>query len=768
MTPRLSVVVPYHNVGDYIGQCLASLAHQTLTDLEVILVDDGSTDHSRDVAQQYVVADSRFVVVTQENEGLGSARNTGAQLSQGEFLTFVDSDDLVPWDAYELMVEALEETGSSFAAGNARRFSRSRGVWQSWAHQREFATTILATDILERPGLAFDRMIWNKVFRRDFYQAQGYEFPPIRYEDYPVSLRAHLDAVTVDVLADPCYFWRDRESSNSITQQGFQYDNLLDRVHSAEMVLDVAERAASPIRAAVQQHLAQIDLVLLAQAFEVVSDEHVGELLALGHRLFDRLDVAVLAQRPPFEQVQHAALRALDVGLLRRLGRYRSRTDPSDARARRSRSRPWMLEADYPRGRESQVSRSLYRLPRSEIQPITEVHDVRLRSGVLTIRGTARLRHLDADERDELGLELVRRAGPIPVPLSGLVLGRTDGGRRCWEFQGEVDISKLGDIPSAAWPLPFAISYRHGLWHRRALLRGVKAGSPTLPDGLWAKPDVWVQWTQTSGGALAMARITRPVVLNGIEIGPDAFTLTLHSPEHLEQGWIEIAHGNRRRMAGRVRATATHGNQGSELTARLPVAEIVSEQVPKDPYHLTSTVRLQLADENRNRRILWTDRFTSADIPHGEEIVSLRPTPFRWLEAIRGPARSRADAISVSPTDIITQGTWWSQAAPEAVCWRRFLPGSDEHVDVQCMLDIRRGQFLAAAPLRMLAGFHTSALQWPLYDWSLFSRTASGDESVLCSEAVGATLPQTAMVSGQKLRIVMVRDTIHVEVRPNA
>lgn len=768
MSPRLSVVVPYHNVESYIGECLASLAHQTLTDLEVILVDDGSTDHSRDVAQHYCASDSRFVLVTQENQGLGPARNTGARRAQGEFLTFVDSDDLVPWGAYDLMVRTLEETGSSFAAGNARRFSRSRGVWQSWAHRDEFAGTALATHILERPGLAFDRMIWNKVFRRDFYQARGFEFPPIRYEDYPVSLRAHLDALTVDVLADPSYFWRDRESGDSITQQGFRYDNLLDRVRSAEMVLDVAARAGSPVRAAVHQHLAHIDLVVLTQAFEVVPEVDVERLLALGHRLFDRLDPAALAQRPPFEQIQHAALRASDIGLLRELARFRSGTDPGDTRLRRNPSRPWVLEADYPRSRGSQVPQSLYRLPRSEIRPITEVHDVRLRDGLLTLRGVARLSHLDADERDELSLSLVRRAGSIPVPLSDLTMGRTDGGRSCWEFQGEVDISRLGSIPSAAWPLPFAITLRHGLWYRRAPLRGVHAGSPTLPDGLWVKPDVWVQWAQIREGGLALVRTTRPVVLESVETDAGGFSLRIRAPEYVEQGWIEIGRGDRPNPH-RVQVTVTPTGEGSVLTARVPLAELVSEQVPQDPYHLRSAWGLRLVDEYQTRQILWTGRFTSIDIPHRHEVVSMRATPYRWVEAVREPARSRVDSVEVSQTDITVEGAWWSQAAPVEMSWRRFQPGSDDHVDVPCALDLRPGRFIAAAPLlRLAAAVNSGSQRRPLHDWSLFTRTASGDDAVVCSAAAGAALPRTAVASNHRLRVVMVRDTIHVEVRPHA
>ena len=125
MRPRLSIVVPFFCVEEYIGDCLRSLARQTFEDFEVVLVDDGSPDNSAAIARDFVERDARFRIVTQENQGLGPARNTGIKQSGGEFIAFVDSDDVVPRHAYGLMIRMLDETGSSFAAGNVRRFNRA-------------------------------------------------------------------------------------------------------------------------------------------------------------------------------------------------------------------------------------------------------------------------------------------------------------------------------------------------------------------------------------------------------------------------------------------------------------------------------------------------------------------------------------------------------------------------------------------------------------------------------------------------------------------
>ncbi|MGW3863094.1 glycosyltransferase family 2 protein, partial [Streptomyces sp. NPDC005047] len=131
MAPRLSVIVPIYDVERYLPACLDSLAAQTFRDFEVLMVDDGSPDGSAAIAEEYASRDSRFKLIRKENGGLGAARNTGmAHLApESEFLTFVDSDDLIPPDAYRLMVGSLDESGSDFATGNVFHLKGEKS-WQ--------------------------------------------------------------------------------------------------------------------------------------------------------------------------------------------------------------------------------------------------------------------------------------------------------------------------------------------------------------------------------------------------------------------------------------------------------------------------------------------------------------------------------------------------------------------------------------------------------------------------------------------------------------
>ncbi|WP_329573128.1 CDP-glycerol glycerophosphotransferase family protein [Streptomyces sp. NBC_01361] len=214
MTPRLSVVVPIYNVEAYLDACLESLAAQTMPDLEVVMVDDGSTDGSPVIARAMAAHDRRFRYVGQENAGLGAARNAGAALATGAHLAFVDSDDVVPHDAYERMLGALEESGSDFVTGNVHRLRPDGVSEQSPMFRKVMGADRSGTHVTRDWGLLADRVAWNKVFRRAFWDRHALAFPEgVLFEDTPVMVPAHFLADAVDVLKDPVYLWRDRDGS---------------------------------------------------------------------------------------------------------------------------------------------------------------------------------------------------------------------------------------------------------------------------------------------------------------------------------------------------------------------------------------------------------------------------------------------------------------------------------------------------------------------------------------------------------------------------
>ncbi|MEV5160930.1 CDP-glycerol glycerophosphotransferase family protein [Streptomyces sp. NPDC053728] len=235
MKPLLSVVVPVHNVEEWLQECLASLAEQSLGAIEVVLVDDGSTDGSRRIAEDFAARDDRFRCVHQPNAGLSAARNTGvAHTTAGvPYLAFADSDDVVVPDAYERMVASLESTGSDLATGNVWRLNE-QGRHQAWQY-RWLTSDRLRTHVTRDPRLLADRVAWNKVFRRSFWDRHAFTFPVGRlYEDTPVMIPAHYLAGSVDVLHEHVYLWRVREGS--ITRRRTDVRGVRDRIAACEQV----------------------------------------------------------------------------------------------------------------------------------------------------------------------------------------------------------------------------------------------------------------------------------------------------------------------------------------------------------------------------------------------------------------------------------------------------------------------------------------------------------------------------------------------------
>ena len=110
--PAISVVIPVYNTESYIADCLASIHGQTCRDFEAIIVDDGSTDGSAGIAKEFARDDSRFRIVSQENKGLSEARNAGIDVAQGDWITFVDSDDMLAPNFLQALLDAARSTGA--------------------------------------------------------------------------------------------------------------------------------------------------------------------------------------------------------------------------------------------------------------------------------------------------------------------------------------------------------------------------------------------------------------------------------------------------------------------------------------------------------------------------------------------------------------------------------------------------------------------------------------------------------------------------------
>lgn len=244
-TPLLSVVVPAYQVEDYLAACLTSILEQSYDALEVVVVDDGSTDATGEVAHRVAEDDPRVRVIQQANAGLGAARNAGTRLAQGDYLTFADSDDLVCPGAYERLVGSLERTGSDLAIGSIERL-RGEERFMTPLMRENHRRSADAARLDDVPLMLADVFAVNKVYRRSFWDAAALAFPEdVRYEDQPTLTRALVAADRFDVLAEPVYLWRVRTDGSSISQQRADPRDLHDRLLTKRWSTEVVEAAVS-------------------------------------------------------------------------------------------------------------------------------------------------------------------------------------------------------------------------------------------------------------------------------------------------------------------------------------------------------------------------------------------------------------------------------------------------------------------------------------------------------------------------------------------
>ncbi|TQL66168.1 glycosyl transferase family 2 [Nocardioides albertanoniae] len=251
--PRLSVVVPVYNVAEYVSDSLASILRQPLREIsaiEVVVVDDGSTDGSTEIVAGIAAADPRVTLITQPNSGVSIARHAGIEAATGDLLTFVDPDDILPQDAWTSMVKSLRRTGSDFAVGSAERVTTLED-----GEERRYVTPLMRRNhtrmrlrcrIEDAPLMLADVFVWNKIFRRSFWTDNAITFPQrTRYQDQVALTQAFLAAKRFDVLTDVVYDWRVRTDRSSATQKRAQIANLVERVNTKRQTIEMVAATGS-------------------------------------------------------------------------------------------------------------------------------------------------------------------------------------------------------------------------------------------------------------------------------------------------------------------------------------------------------------------------------------------------------------------------------------------------------------------------------------------------------------------------------------------
>lgn len=220
MKPFISIVVPVYNVKDYVSECLLSLIGQSYEQIEILVVDDGSTDGSGEICDEFAKNNARLKVFHKKNGGLSSARNYGIKKAKGEYVCLVDSDDWVKKDFVARMVEAAEREDADMVVCGYNDCVPKQKIMSG-----ENATVKL---LLEQENMEI--IAWNKMYRRSLFEDVFYPDGE-NYEDNLTTYKLLSKAGKVVYLSESLYVYRER--AGSITKEGKKEEKLTARERAA-------------------------------------------------------------------------------------------------------------------------------------------------------------------------------------------------------------------------------------------------------------------------------------------------------------------------------------------------------------------------------------------------------------------------------------------------------------------------------------------------------------------------------------------------------
>ncbi len=256
---EISVIVPIYNTSAFLSECIESVAAQTFSDFEAILVDDGSTDSSASIAEAFASRDSRFHLVRQGNLGLSEARNAGLRIAQGNWIAFVDSDDVLATDFLETLWRAATDMDVPVVASGKVPFARHvpRQGFSRKAPRRISSEEALARAFYQNAVPDFSA--WNKLYRKSLWDNRI--FPPgIYFEDMATIPALLREAAHVGICDAPLYFYRKRSGSILATPYTLQKAKLLE---IAEINLETFGPVSAQVRKAAESLLVSASFSIL-------------------------------------------------------------------------------------------------------------------------------------------------------------------------------------------------------------------------------------------------------------------------------------------------------------------------------------------------------------------------------------------------------------------------------------------------------------------------------------------------------------------------
>lgn len=270
MDNLVSIIVPVYNTEKYLNKCVDSILSQTYTNLEIILVNDGSSDNSPKICDDYANKDSRVKVVHKENGGLSDARNAGLDVASGDYITFIDSDDYIESESIELLLNALKENKVQISLMHANIVNSDYSIRNTQTDNSKKVKVVTALEYCKGVCEKYlSESVCDKLFDKNLFNGRRFEKGRLN-EDFYLLSQLLVEGVSIANLEYAGYNYYHREGS--ITSSGFS-KSIVDAVKNSVELKEMAKLKNIEM----EKHFARLALFQIRTALITMPYKYVKE-----------------------------------------------------------------------------------------------------------------------------------------------------------------------------------------------------------------------------------------------------------------------------------------------------------------------------------------------------------------------------------------------------------------------------------------------------------------------------------------------------------
>lgn len=245
--PKVSIIIPVYNVDRYLEKCLASVVKQTLEEIEIIIIDDNSPDDSKKIIKQFQQKDKRITLIEQKvNLGQGVARNCGLDISQGDFIMFLDSDDWLEREACEKAYKQILRNKNDFVFFDLYCRKEKFGFFyikDNYHSSFKYLKSLKNNFNIDLSNISENWLTtswcWSQIYSRDFLNANKIRFSEDRFtEDIPFFIKSVICAKSVSIIDEKLYNYRDKNNKTTIIDYTHFYKSVLSAKEKAWQIID--------------------------------------------------------------------------------------------------------------------------------------------------------------------------------------------------------------------------------------------------------------------------------------------------------------------------------------------------------------------------------------------------------------------------------------------------------------------------------------------------------------------------------------------------